>query len=78
MTPHSIPPSGSAASLLEQSVKAILGDDVPDIVRFTVMLRAWALVHGLAMLILDKQVAVDDALIDQVVSSSSVGLDLPE
>jgi AcrR family transcriptional regulator len=29
--------------------------------------RAWALVHGLAMLMLDGQIAVDDALIDRVI-----------
>jgi AcrR family transcriptional regulator len=29
--------------------------------------RAWSLVHGLAMLMLDGQIAVDDALIDRVI-----------
>ncbi len=32
--------------------------------------QAWAIVHGLAMLILDGQVPADDALIDAVISSA--------
>lgn len=68
-------PEGSAASLLQQGVEHVLGRDISPDARFAVMLRAWALVHGLSMLILDKQVAADDALIDRVVSSSSIGLD---
>jgi AcrR family transcriptional regulator len=72
---RSVAPSGSAAALLEQCVAQMLGPDAPTEARFAVMLRAWSLVHGLSMLILDKQVMADDALIDQVVSSSSVGLD---
>ncbi|HWI84883.1 MAG TPA: TetR/AcrR family transcriptional regulator [Sphingomonas sp.] len=30
--------------------------------------QAWALVHGLAMLMLDGQIAIDDALIDQAIT----------
>lgn len=76
MHPHSIVPDGSAASMLEESVKQMIGEGAAPEIRFAVMLRAWALVHGLSMLILDKQVMADNALIDQVVSSSSIGLDL--
>jgi hypothetical protein len=38
------------------------------------MLRAWALVHGLAMLILDGQVerSVAEAMIAQIVSEDSL------
>lgn len=35
-------------------------------------LQAWALVHGLAMLMLDGQVPVDEALIDRAVTSGFV------
>ncbi len=77
MHARSIAPKGSAASLLEQGVAQMIGDGASHEARFAVMLRAWALVHGLAMLILDKQVVADDALIDQVVSASSIGLDSP-
>ena len=38
-----------------------------------IALRAWALVHGLAMLMLDGQVPVDEALIERVISDGSAG-----
>lgn len=75
MHAHSIAPSGSAAALLEQGVTRMMGPKASPEARFAVMLRAWALVHGLAMLILDKQIKADDALIDHVISSTSLGLD---
>ena len=37
-------------------------------------LRAWSIVHGLAMLMLDNQVPAEDALIDAVIDSVSVGI----
>lgn len=36
-------------------------------------LRAWSLVHGMAMLMLDGQVTVDDATIDAVVDAHALG-----
>ncbi len=75
MHAHSIAPSGSAASLLEQGVAQMMGPDATPEARFAVMLRAWSLVHGLSMLILDRQIMADDTLIDQVISSSSVGFE---
>nr|WP_262408624.1 TetR/AcrR family transcriptional regulator [Sphingomonas sp. JC676] len=44
-------------------------DDPATAIRVT---RAWSLVHGLAMLILDGQIRADDALIDQVISADIV------
>lgn len=38
-----------------------------------IALQAWALVHGLAMLMLDGQVPVDDALIDRVIDVRAIG-----
>ncbi|GAA0309708.1 TetR/AcrR family transcriptional regulator [Sphingomonas oligophenolica] len=38
-----------------------------------VALQAWAIAHGLAMLMLDGQVPVDDALIDRVVDAGVIG-----
>ena len=35
-----------------------------------VAVRAWAMVHGLAMLMLDGQLPADDALIDQVIGAA--------
>lgn len=77
MHAHSIAPTGSAASLLEQGVAHMMGADATPEARFAVMLRAWSLVHGLSMLILDKQIMADDTLIDQVISRTSVGFDFP-
>ena len=42
--------------------------------RHIAALKAWSIVHGLAMLMLDKQVSVDDAVIDAVIDSASVGI----
>jgi AcrR family transcriptional regulator len=71
MHAYSIAPTGSAASLLEQGVAQMMGADTSPEARFAVMLRAWSLVHGLSMLILDRQIMADDVLIDQVISSTS-------
>jgi len=38
-----------------------------------VALQAWAIAHGLAMLMLDGQVEVDDAMIDRVVDAGVIG-----
>jgi AcrR family transcriptional regulator len=37
-----------------------------------IALQAWAIAHGLAMLMLDGQVPVDDALIDRVIDTSAI------
>jgi hypothetical protein len=37
-----------------------------------VALQAWALAHGLAMLLLDGQVQVDDAMIDQIIDAGLI------
>lgn len=74
---YSPAPEGSAASLLEQGVAHMMGEGISCEARYAVMLRAWSLVHGLSMLILDKQVVADDALIDQVISATSLGFEVP-
>ena len=38
-----------------------------------IALQAWAIAHGLAMLMLDGQVPVDDALIDRVIDVNAIG-----
>lgn len=38
-----------------------------------VALQAWAIAHGLAMLMLDGQVPVDDAMIDRIVDAGVIG-----
>ncbi len=52
---------------LRRSVAAVLPDDASPEQQRDLALRAWGLVHGLAMLILDGQVRADDATIDRVV-----------
>lgn len=68
-------PDGSAAWLLRTGVAKILGEDAPKRRQFAAMLRAWSLVHGLAMLILDRQVdrKTAEAMIDEIVSETSIG-----
>lgn len=67
-------PHGSAASLLQAGISQLMGPDAPAEARFTLMLRAWSLVHGLAMLILDGQVdrTVAESMIAQIVSEDSL------
>ncbi len=69
-------PKGSAAWLLHEGVAHALGQSASEAAIFTGMLRAWSLVHGLALLILDEQVdrTVAEAMIDDIISASSVNI----
>jgi AcrR family transcriptional regulator len=60
--------AGSAGGELVRHVTGLLGDEASDADRSVLAYRAWALVHGLAMLMLDGQVPVDDAMIERVVA----------
>jgi AcrR family transcriptional regulator len=68
---------GTPAHLLQSGVARIMGAGVPDEARFAAMLRAWSLVHGLSMLILDQQVerGVAEDMIAQIISED--GLNFP-
>lgn len=58
-----------ATRLLRANVTANLpGDAAPERIQAD-SLRAWALVHGLAMLMLDGQLPADDRLIDNLIRS---------
>lgn len=52
---------------LRRSVDAILPPTAGAMDRRAMALRCWGLVHGLAMLALGGQVALDDAMIDRVI-----------
>jgi AcrR family transcriptional regulator len=67
-------PEGTAAALLQKGVAQLMGPDAPAESHFAAMLRAWSLVHGLAMLILDGQVdrPVAEAMIAQIISEDSL------
>ncbi len=67
---------GSPAWLLYNNVSRLLKQDASAVERYVAVLRAWSLVHGLAMLILDHQVERTEAeqLIDQVINKASLKL----
>jgi AcrR family transcriptional regulator len=56
-----------AFQFLRQNAAAAGGSTLDDPATETRVLFAWSLVHGLAMLMLDRQIPADDALIDRVV-----------
>ena len=56
-----------AMQCLRRSVAAVLPADAPPQQQRDLALRCWALVHGLAMLLLEGQVQLSDADIDRVI-----------
>lgn len=65
-----LPEGNLAADMLLGSAAKFTGGDKAAARRFAV--QAWALVHGLAMLMLDGQLPADEALIDQVIDGRSM------
>ena len=65
----------SAARLLHDDIAALM-PGASRAARFAAMLRAWSLVHGLAMLILDGQIErkTGEALIGEIVDADSLNL----
>ncbi|NCU11199.1 MAG: TetR/AcrR family transcriptional regulator [Sphingomonadaceae bacterium] len=59
-----------ASSLLRDKALAATGGD--DEAARQLMIQAWALVHGLAMLMLDGQLPADEALIDRVIDPETL------
>tara|TARA_R110000772_G_scaffold62593_2_gene140656 strand:+ start:567 stop:1172 length:606 start_codon:yes stop_codon:yes gene_type:complete len=74
--PNCANPEDSPGGLLRQSITELAGPKASDAQRKAGVLRAWALVHGLAMLILSGQIAPKDIdqLINEVVSVGSLKL----
>ncbi len=70
-------PTGSPARLLRSYVAKALGPRASQEQVFAAALRAWSLVHGLSMLILDEQVErnVAEAMIDRIVSNERLRSD---
>lgn len=62
----------SAMRGLRENIMALMPKDWPDVYRTTAALRAWSLVHGLAVLILDKQIEYDPKLVEQVVTDTNI------
>jgi AcrR family transcriptional regulator len=69
LRPEVASPEGSAARQLRDYMGHTLGPRASDEQKFVAALRAWSLVHGLAMLILDEQVdrKAGEAMIDRVI-----------
>ncbi len=63
-----------AGRLLRAYALRIAGEGTSIEVARTIAVRAWALVHGLAVLMIDGYVARDEALIDAVVDTRQLGL----
>ncbi len=67
------PPGGGEGSdgmqILVNAIDGLFGADTPQHVREARRLKAWSLVHGLAMLMLDGQVPAEPALIEAVVDA---------
>jgi AcrR family transcriptional regulator len=67
-----------AAKLLRAYAVKLAGHDAsPEKVR-TIAIRSWALVHGLAVLMIQGYVPRDEALIDAVVDTRSLGMGRPQ
>ena len=64
----------AAARLLRAYALRLAGEGASVDVARTIAVRAWALVHGLAVLMLDGYVPRDEALIDAVVDTRQLGL----
>lgn len=59
----------AAARMLSDYARRITGDEAG---MQRLMIQAWAVVHGLAMLMLDGQLPQDDALIDRVIDARTL------
>ncbi len=59
---------------LHAGIAAMMPEQMPPDEKAAAALHAWSLVHGLAMLILDGQVAYDPAMVRKVVAMTDFGL----
>lgn len=59
-----------AGRLLREKTAALAGGPGPDAERLA--LQAWAIAHGIAMLMLDRQLPADHALIDRLLDTRSL------
>jgi AcrR family transcriptional regulator len=60
-------PKISGFSLLRRTITDVVGAGVGEAEQRLRAVRAWAIVHGLAMLMLDGQIPADDGLIDAAI-----------
>ena len=62
----------SGLNLLRRNIAELATPDTSAHIQRIRAVQSWAMVHGLAMLILDGQVPPDDMLIDSVVSTAAM------
>lgn len=68
--------SGDGGEVAYNLLRAGVGEALPGVENpDTAALHAWALVHGLAMLILDRRVDWDEAMVEEVVGLTFGGID---
>ena len=67
--------SNDAMRMLQENAARLVGRDRGEAAARLFALRAWALVHGLAVLILDGQVEPDMAVVEAVISEQVSSLD---
>jgi AcrR family transcriptional regulator len=63
---------GKAMRALRENIAAVMPQELSDIERKVGALRAWSIVHGLAMLVLDRQIEYDETLILNVISGTKI------
>ena len=59
---------------LRRAVEAMAPADASAEAKRAIALRCWGLVHGLAMLVLDRQIDVDDRMIDHVIAGLAASI----
>jgi AcrR family transcriptional regulator len=74
--PSMDPDSSDAMALLRASVAELLPEGSSADAQQAAVLQCWSMVHGLAMLMLDRMVPVDDALIEATISPSCIFMQL--
>ena len=74
MLDASIDTASSAMQGLRSDIEQLMPAALPDAARKAAALHAWALVHGLAQLLLDRQIPTDWALIERTLSGSFIAL----
>jgi hypothetical protein len=63
---------GGGLGLLRRNIAALAPPGTSEDMQRVRAIRSWAIVHGLAMLMLDGQVTPDESLIDLVVHTEAI------
>ncbi|MFT4561557.1 MAG: AcrR family transcriptional regulator [Gammaproteobacteria bacterium] len=63
---------GSAMRALRENIARLMPEDLPDYERKVAALRAWSIVHGLSLLVLDGQIEYDEETIYRVISGTRI------